>query len=420
MAQKAQSSSSTLSTPISATSTANVSFSSTFTPASNTASWQVPAHWSMLPQTAALAKRMNKLRQRTEDEQALQARISARVDERLKADHAAVLSPDVDSPFVDALDVVKRLLPYHVFQLPAEDNKGKRKATEEDEIRETKFAIECHARRHRLEQQYREIRTKSAAREVPDEQAVFLAQTVLDSDRGDTAMLNAEMRALRTEADRLDREHKNAAVAAATRASFTATPTTSAVAPTAATTALFGGRPGYYHGYPNYPSFGTSSVSSFSVPLAGSAASTSATASSAGTTSTSPPTSTTSSVTPISVIPATTTAQQTPATGTVQQAFQTLIDRGPVPVQLPVALMDVLRRYELIPVAPTTPQTGPNRHMVVLRSTDGRMMNLEIDVGQLKPSQMQGLALIMSMAKSIVSQQTAAAASAGGGKGSAC
>ena len=68
---------------------------------------------------------------------------------RLAEDHRSVLSPDVDEPFVDEIDVVKRLLPYHVFQMPREDldvllkgdgpyssRKGKRKATEEDIARE--------------------------------------------------------------------------------------------------------------------------------------------------------------------------------------------------------------------------------------------------------------------------------------------
>lgn len=68
---------------------------------------------------------------------------------KLAEDHHAALFPDVDEPFVDQVDVVKRLLPYHVFQLPHEDldvpvqnrnlhqsHKGKRKATEEDLLRE--------------------------------------------------------------------------------------------------------------------------------------------------------------------------------------------------------------------------------------------------------------------------------------------
>jgi hypothetical protein len=49
----------------------------------------------------------------------------------------------VDTPFIDAADVVNRLLPYHVFQQPDEDmkllnrknSKGKEKA-EHGEIRE--------------------------------------------------------------------------------------------------------------------------------------------------------------------------------------------------------------------------------------------------------------------------------------------
>lgn len=58
---------------------------------------------------------------------------------RLTQDHAAVLQPDVDTPFMDHADVVRRLLPYHIFQQPREDlelmmtgRKGKQKATDSD------------------------------------------------------------------------------------------------------------------------------------------------------------------------------------------------------------------------------------------------------------------------------------------------
>lgn len=68
-----------------------------------------------------------------------------RIAERIAADQTAALRPDTESPFRDAKDVVQRLLPYHIFQHPAEDlaqlvhggsRKGKRKATEEDLLRE--------------------------------------------------------------------------------------------------------------------------------------------------------------------------------------------------------------------------------------------------------------------------------------------
>ena len=47
------------------------------------------------------------------------------------------LYPDVDSPFQDERDIVNRLLPYHVFQLPRQDpllNKGKGKAADYDSL----------------------------------------------------------------------------------------------------------------------------------------------------------------------------------------------------------------------------------------------------------------------------------------------
>jgi hypothetical protein len=49
-----------------------------------------------------------------------------------------VLHPDVDSPFVDEVDVINRLLPYHLFQQPKDDLesmisiKGKEKAVADD------------------------------------------------------------------------------------------------------------------------------------------------------------------------------------------------------------------------------------------------------------------------------------------------
>lgn len=58
-----------------------------------------------------------------------------RIRERLAQDQTAILHPDVDSPFVDEVDVIDRLLPYHLFQQPKEDlasiisSKGKEKST---------------------------------------------------------------------------------------------------------------------------------------------------------------------------------------------------------------------------------------------------------------------------------------------------
>ena len=44
-----------------------------------------------------------------------------RVAALLEADHLSVAFPDVDTPFDDTEDVIRRLLPYHVLQQPAKD-----------------------------------------------------------------------------------------------------------------------------------------------------------------------------------------------------------------------------------------------------------------------------------------------------------
>lgn len=108
-----------------------------------------------------------------------------RFAERLAADQQAILKPDVDTPFVDAEDVVRRLLPYHIYQQPKEDleklisPKGKGKA--EDDLRseiegtysvrcrrnicllprlETKFALECHKRKRKLHDRLYNMRVR--------------------------------------------------------------------------------------------------------------------------------------------------------------------------------------------------------------------------------------------------------------------
>jgi hypothetical protein len=59
----------------------------------------------------------------------------------LASDTKATTQPDVDTPFSDAADVVKRLLPWHIWQHPSEDVqslawpatvKGKKKASDKD------------------------------------------------------------------------------------------------------------------------------------------------------------------------------------------------------------------------------------------------------------------------------------------------
>jgi hypothetical protein len=107
-------------------------------------------------------------------------------------DHIAVLYPDTGTPFVDTFDVVRRLLPYHVFQHPKEDldmltkgrkekNRDNTSGKENDELRteitgaehllqskmaqqlatETKFALHCFKRRKALQDRFRRAKVKS-------------------------------------------------------------------------------------------------------------------------------------------------------------------------------------------------------------------------------------------------------------------
>lgn len=86
-------------------------------------------------------KRRGAQKGRDPEEIEAMAQTAARIAQRIAADQTAALQPDTESPFVDAADAVRRLLPYHVFQHPAEDlhapagRKGKRKATEADVLR---------------------------------------------------------------------------------------------------------------------------------------------------------------------------------------------------------------------------------------------------------------------------------------------
>ncbi|KAG5648489.1 hypothetical protein DXG03_003100 [Asterophora parasitica] len=281
--------------------------------------------------------------------------ISTRFASRLASDHALSLYPDVDTPFRNTVDVVERLLPYHVFQQPKEDldfliqgSKGKRKATEEDlvdEIRETKFALECHRRRDVLEARFRKIKTRLGTRSAPDEQVVLLASLALDSQRSETTLLNTELRTARTELERREREKRMASNTART-AYYGSTPAV-------ATPTL---PPQYYRGYP----YGYTQV--YGAPMQSSSTST------------------------FSISPAPTTAHYA-------------VTQAAIPVQLPVASLPSLHALGIVPVpAASLPPVGQPQPPAVLRgsTSNGTMLSLEINVSLLQSAQMSGLAMVLN------------------------
>lgn len=200
---------------------------------------------------------------------------------------------------------------------------------------------------------------------APDDQAVVLAQAVLEADRGETALLNSELRAARQELDKIEREKRLAA-----------NPQRSNHYVAQTTPVQSSGQHAYYRGYPY----------AYAQPYGA------------------PPQS--SSMSTFSVNPATpsTTANQ----------YQPAQTGSAIPVQLPVASLPALHALGIVPV-PATSVTGDGQQQpappAVLRgsSANGTMLSLEINVSLLQSAQMSGLALMLNSLMSRTSGSTSTA-----------
>ncbi|EFI28111.1 hypothetical protein CC1G_14138 [Coprinopsis cinerea okayama7 len=320
----------------------------------------------------------HKAEKRTAEELEITAATAARVATRIAEDQAAVLNPDVDTPFEDEHDVVKRLLPYHIYQQPKDDlqaildSKGKGKSVDrglEAEIEETKFAIECYKRLERLKARWRRVKIREGQRASPDDQAYVLAQLVLEAERTETAVLSNELKTARNELDRIQKEQRLAANTARMTqfpAAPASTPTTTTPAPISA---------------PYYRSYSYAYAQPYGNPAAHATTST---------------------------FPATPTTAPSPTTYTPYQPG------GAIPVQLPVSSLPALHALGIIPVPATAlPPEGQPQPPAILRgsSANGSMLSLEINVSLLQSAQMSGLAIILN---SLVARNTSLAASAPG------
>ncbi|KAI9060278.1 hypothetical protein FKP32DRAFT_1578304 [Trametes sanguinea] len=374
----------------------------------------------------ARASAWSRKRGRTIEEEAAMVQTAARVASRLAEDQRAALFPDVDTPFVDQVDVVKRLLPYHIFQQPKEDldavlqsgslnpsRKGKRKATEEDllreEIADTRFAIHCWKRRRALEKRFRKARIESGKRASPDDQAYVLAQVLFEVERADTAALQQELRAARQELDKIEREKRAAAppppapapATAASRPTMnirtanyynpTAASTPSQTPTTATATFMPPYRP-YSYSYSQYPTTQyTYNPHAYNATPYGSTTSPYG-ATSHATTAASTPTYTP----PASAV--STAASTSAASAQVQQAQAqpSSASNTAVPVQLPVSSLPALNALGIVPVAASAVPTTGQPPQAVIKSTNGSTLNLEINLSLLQAAQMSGLALILN------------------------
>ncbi|KAK7692740.1 hypothetical protein QCA50_004373 [Cerrena zonata] len=365
------------------------------------------------------AQRRSRLKGRGYYDEHATVQSAARVAVSLNSDQNSALNPDVDTPFRDATDVIQRLLPYHIFQHPAEDiavlcrgsiSKGKRKATEEDllreEIAETRFALECWKRRRMLEKRFRDARTGAAQRTAPDDQAYVLAQAILESDRHENAAISAELRAAKQELEKIEREKKAAAAAAnppTPRPTYY--PPQTATTPTAYPTQYRGYTYAYGQGYGSQYTYSPYQTS----PVPANAWSTSVfshTPQRSATAYTTPTTPATTSAFPSTSTPiASTSAAPSTSTPVVpQQAQQStpavpLTSTSPIPVQLPVSSLTDLIALGIVPVpVSSAPPAGQPQPAAVLKGTsqNGQTVSLEINVSSLQGTQLSGLAMVLS------------------------
>jgi hypothetical protein len=185
-----------------------------------------------------------------------------------------------------------------------------------------------------------------------------LAQAVLETDRLDASLLSNELKAARSELERLERE-KRAATATAARTQYATPP-----APT-----LSAMQTRYYP--PPYP-YAYTQVYGTVVP---------------------PPTTSTFQISPL---PASTPNRANTA----------------IPVQLPVASLPALHALGIHPVPATSVAEGQTPPPAVLRGStaNGTILTLEINVSLLQSAQMSGLAMVLN---SLMSRSSTNAAGTG-------
>ncbi|KZT28964.1 hypothetical protein NEOLEDRAFT_1128450 [Neolentinus lepideus HHB14362 ss-1] len=312
-----------------------------------------------------------------EEETRIITETSAKISASLAGDQLVTLFPEVDEPFVDAEDIVRRLLPYHVYQQPKEDleyvakaakwRKGKGKVTEvsalREEIAETRFAIQCFKRRKALEDRFRRTKIKSGKRKAPDDLAYLSAQAMLEQERTENALLNHELRHSRSELEKIQRERRLQSLPPRTSYYPSQTQTSSQTTP-------------YIHQYRPYPytytptyaqpytqQYGTPPPASIPAPVYSPA----------------PPA-------PASAAPA--QSADTPTSNTSSS--------GPVPVQLPVSSLPDLQRIGIFPVPAHSVVAGQPSPAAILKNYGGGMVHLDVNVGLLQPAQMSGLAMLLN------------------------
>ncbi|TDL24322.1 hypothetical protein BD410DRAFT_786438 [Rickenella mellea] len=357
--------------------------------------------------------RLPKRRKLDSEEEKIKDHTASAVSLSLFSDHIMALYPDADAPFVDHMDVVSRLLPYHIFQHPKEDLetvsniKGKGRMTDElpdrDEILGTKLAMKCWKRRQALQERFRRVRIRAGKHNEPHDQAITLANAILDADRSATTYMEQQLNMARSELDRLHKAQRAASAHTHKgQSSSTTTPTF--------ITHPFGGNSSYPRGPPQgYPAY----YNAYTYPYGQSNPYAPQASTNTGKSSTAIANKTSSFVTTWNSASSSTSAQPPSQLGTntgsimptritqptQPQAAGNAASPTRIPVSIPVASLPALQAFGILPVpkAALPPPTEPQPPAVLLGSTNGgTTLLLEINVALLQASQMSGLAIILS------------------------
>ncbi|KAG8936804.1 hypothetical protein FRC02_011383 [Tulasnella sp. 418] len=396
--------------------------------------------------TAEIKRLLSRKRQRTEDDNKTENDNRQRFQKALALDYELVQRPDIETPFEDAADAVRRLLPYHIFQHPQDElkyalekgtgqtrssGKGKEKecSTEgaDNETKETGIAL-FRKQKHALESRFREIRIREAKHSSPPEQMYWLTQATLDSDREANTELSNKLREARVEHERKERE-KQSATQASKSSSAATTPITSRSPYTFSTPHPYSSVAAYTSAA--YQSYYQSYLASMSNLTPGEIQARAALYTqgrvpygqgiTAGATSysyanyftpTFPAVTATSSVplpTPTAATPAPTTPV-TPLPSTISNTKPATVPPSttpntsnvapdtPFPVSIPATELNSLHRLGIYPVATSSlpPNTPEPAAVFIGLSADGSMINMTINLAKLEPSQRGGLAKFLS------------------------
>ena len=215
---------------------------------------------------------------------------------------------------------------------------------------------------------------KLTQRTCPEDQAYVLEHAALETERNEMSALNAQLRAMRAELEKYNREHRPQTAQSTGRPTPPVTSTTYSYTPQyrhyAYPYAQYGSN--YTQVYPGFTP-ATSTTTQYQYPAV----------------TTGPATGT----------PSQTTSAQTHTPPTTSTITTSGVLSKPVSLSLPIASLPALHALGIMPVSSlSVPPPGQPQPQAILKGTtaNGTMLSLEVNIGLLQTTQVSGLAYIIN------------------------